>query len=347
MIVLKEKSVKVFTISPRTLDPALYWQNIQNVVRWSEQYDYTGVLIFTGNDTYAEPWLVAQSVIAQTRKLCPLVAVNPVYMHPFTAAKMISSLAYLYQRKVFLNMVTGTALSYLEGFNDRLEHDDRYERLGEYISIIQSLVAGQGLTSFDGKFYKVADLQLLPKIPSALCPEFLLAGQSEAARKLAAAVGAIGMQMLQPDLGEATGDAQGIHFGIITRPAAAESWQEARALFPQDQEGQHILDLSMRNTDSIWKKKMRLASRIEDLKSAGGESEETGYWLQPFRNFKADCPYFVGDYERVADLLVRLITKGASLFILDIPAREEEFRHINAAFRLAGSKLGSASAGSA
>jgi alkanesulfonate monooxygenase len=338
MIGLSEKEVKVFTISPRTLDPALYWRNIQSVVRWSEQYDCTGVLIFTGNDTFAEPWLVAQSVIAQTRRLSPLVAVNPVYMHPFTTAKMISSLAYLYQRKVYLNMVTGTALSFLEGFNDRLEHDERYERLGEYISIIQSLVMGQGLTSFDGKFYKVANLQLMPKVPPELRPEFLLAGQSEAARKLARAAGAIGMQMLPPDPDEATA-AEGIHFGIITRPEDREAWQVARASFPEDQEGQHILDISMRNTDSIWKKKMRLASKIEDLKSAGGEGEETGYWLQPFRNFKADCPYFVGAYERVADLLVRLIRKGTSLFILDIPAREEEFQHIRAAFRLAGRRL--------
>ena len=223
IIKLPEKTINVFTISPRTLDLTLYWQNIQSVVRWSEQYDCTGVLIFTGNDTYVEPWLVAHDVIRQTQNLCPLVAVNPVYMHPFTAAKMVSSFAYLYGRKVFLNMVTGAALSYLEGFNDRLEHDERYERLGEYIEIVKSLIAGQGLTSFDGKFYKTSGLQLLPKVPEALRPEFLLAGQSEAARSLSQRVGAIGMQMLQPEMERAVGEAHGIHFGIITRSTTAAS----------------------------------------------------------------------------------------------------------------------------
>ena len=53
----------------------------------------------------------------------------------------------------------------------------------------------------------------------------------------------------------------------------------------------------MKNTDSIWKKKMRLASKIRDLKGSEAVDESTGYWLQPFRNFKADCPYFVGDYD--------------------------------------------------
>ena len=46
-----------------------------------------------------------------TERLSPLIAVNPISMHPFTAAKCISSLANLYSRKVFLNMVAGTALS--------------------------------------------------------------------------------------------------------------------------------------------------------------------------------------------------------------------------------------------
>ena len=152
------KRIEVFTISPRTLDEKEYWQNIQDVVDWSEKYVCTGVLIFTGNDTYIDPWLVSQSVLMRTRTLEPLIAVNPIYMHPFTAAKMISSFAYLYQRKVWLNLVTGAALTYLDAFSDNLSHDDRYERLFEYALIIDELLAGKGLTSFDGRFYKVSDL---------------------------------------------------------------------------------------------------------------------------------------------------------------------------------------------
>ena len=44
--------------------------------------------------------------VLDTKNLCPLVAVNPVYMHPFAAAKMVSSFALMYQRKVYLNMIT-------------------------------------------------------------------------------------------------------------------------------------------------------------------------------------------------------------------------------------------------
>jgi len=328
----REKRIEVFTISPRTLDHKEYWQNIQNVVNWSEKYACTGVLIFTGNDTFVDPWLVAHSVLTQTRRLEPLIAVNPIYMHPFTAAKMISSFAYLYQRKVWLNLVTGAALTYLDTFYDNLSHDDRYERLLEYTLIIDALLAGKGLTSFDGRFYKVSDLQLVPKAPENLRPGYFLAGQSDAARRVASKLNACSMQMLQPEFQHQPDGARGIHFGIVTRTTRGQAWEAARGWFPEDEDGHMMLDLSMQNTDSVWKRRMKLLS--ED-----GELRDNGYWLGPFRNFKADCPYLVGAYSEVADVITQLILQGMDTFILDLPASEQEFHHAQAAFRLAQQKL--------
>lgn len=93
-----------------------------------------------------------------------------------------------------------------------------------------------------------------------------------------------------------------------------------------------ILDLSMQNTDSVWKRRMKLLSEDAELC-------RNGYWLNPFRNFKADCPYLVGDYERVAGMIVQLITRGVDMFIIDLPADEREFHHLHAAFSLAKQQL--------
>jgi alkanesulfonate monooxygenase len=326
------KRIEVFTISPRTLDHKEYWRNIQNVINWSEKYACTGVLIFTGNDTYVDPWLVGHSVLTQSRALEPLIAVNPIYMHPFTAARMISSFAYLYQRKVWLNLVTGAALTYLEAFHDNLSHDDRYERLLEYGLIIDDLLAGDGLTSFDGRFYKVTDLQVVPKMPENLRPGYFLAGQSDAARRAASKLNACNMQMLQPGFQNQLNGARGIHFGIIARATREQAWKAAHDWFPEDEEGHMMLDYSMQNTDSAWKRQMKLLS--EDAKLS-----DNGYWLQPFQNFKADCPYLVGAHSEVADVITQLIIHGVDTFIIDLPAKEEEFDHANAAFRLAYQRL--------
>lgn len=327
-MILPGREIRVFTISPRTLDTTQYWQDIQHMIQWSDRYDCTGILIFTGNDTYIDPWIVAQTVLTETRQLSPLIAVNPVYMHPFTAAKMVSSFAYVWQRKVFLNMVTGTALSHLAALHDDLSHDERYLRLSEYIQLMQALLASPTPVTFSGQFYSCTNLQLLPPVPPQLRPEYLIAGSSEAALQIRAQTGAIGMQMLKPTLSRDLADDKAIHFGIVTRSETSEAWQAAQRHFPEDTLKQSMLDFSMNNTDSVWKRRLKIAADQPD-------KSDTGYWLAPFRNFMADCPYVVGDYQQVAELLANLIVQGIDCFVLDIPAHEEEFQHIHAAFALA------------
>jgi alkanesulfonate monooxygenase len=69
------------------------------------------------------------------------------------------------------------------------------------------------------------------------------------------------------------------------------------------------------------------------------EAARPGYWLNPFKTFQADCPYFVGSHEQVAQLISRLVRAGASKFILDIPGHEEEFENVAAAFGAADALL--------
>lgn len=325
-------TVRTFAISPRTQDQATYWQNIRDVAKWSDTYGLTGILLFEGNDTYINPWLAAHASIVETSHLSPLVAVNPVYMHPFTAAKMVSSLALMYQRKVYLNMIAGTALSHLEALHQNSSHDDRYERLREYMQIVSALLNSRKPVTFSGRFYSVSNLQLQPSIPSSLLPEFFLAGQSDAAQSICRDLNAIGLQMLQPGIEKGLTPTRAMHFGITTRRDDAEAWSAARQLFPESEEDQLVLDLSMSNTDSVWKRRMRIAAAQPHL-------ADPAYWLTPFRNFKADCPYVVGAHERVADVLVRLIEAGIDVFVLDIPARKEEFQHVRCAFDIAQDAL--------
>ena len=295
IIRLPEKEVKVFTISPRTTDEKLYLENIENVTQWSEQYDCTGVLIFTGNDTYIDPWLIAQRVLCQTRQVSPLIAVNPIYMHPFTAAK---------SRYASVTAQVDVQENYTVRKNFTLKAGQitvtPTSALAQAGYAADELIAGQGLTSFNGEFYKVTNSQLLPRIPRRLQPRYLLAGQSDAAHQVASALGAVTMRMLPPDLESDLKGATGIHFGITTRSGEKDAWEAAFSMFPEDSMGQQILGSSMQNTDSVWKRKMYLTPEDESLKARG-------YWLGPFRNFKADCPYLVGDYHKTANVIASLI----------------------------------------
>jgi alkanesulfonate monooxygenase len=250
-------------------------------------------------------------------------------MHPFTVAKMIASLVRLHGRKIYLNMVTGTALSHQTAMGDGLSHDERYDRLAEYILIVKALLGSTRPLSFAGRYYQTDHLQLFPGISSDKAPEFLLAGQSDAARKVCAATGSIAMQMLPADLRDASSDIPGMHFGIVARESKGAAWKAAKTLFPENQEHRAMLDYSMSNTDAAWKRRMKADAER-------GAAAKNGYWLSPFANFQADCPYLVGSHTYIADVLRRLTQRGVTTFVLDIPAREEEFLNLNRVLEMSG-----------
>ena len=103
-------SLSVFSTCPSsTTAPDHYPRRVAEVARWSERAGCTGILIYTDN-SLADPWMVSQIVLQNTRSLCPLVAVQPVYMHPYSVAKMVSTLGFLYGRRMFLNMLDVTPM---------------------------------------------------------------------------------------------------------------------------------------------------------------------------------------------------------------------------------------------
>jgi len=161
------------TCPPRktTVDKRSYLEDVIDVAQWSEQAGYKGILVYTANAAQADPWVLAQIILQNTREVSPLVAVQPIYMHPYTVAKLIASLGSLYGRRIDLNMVAGGFKTDLAALNDDTPHDERYERLVEYTAIVMRLLASPTAISFAGRFYTVERLRLGPTLPNARgCP---------------------------------------------------------------------------------------------------------------------------------------------------------------------------------
>lgn len=91
--------LQVFSTCPSSSSAAQnYLQRVVETARWSEAAGCHGLLIYTDN-SLVDPWMVAQVVIQNSRFQAPLVAVQPVYMHPYTVAKKVASLALLHGRR--------------------------------------------------------------------------------------------------------------------------------------------------------------------------------------------------------------------------------------------------------
>src|SRR5262249_702150 len=153
--------------------------------------------IYTDNGI-ADPWLVAQIVVENTERLMPLVAVQPIYMHPYAVAKLVSSIAFLHDRRIALNMLAGGFRNDLIALRDRTEHDDRYVSLTEYSRIIRSLLEGDDAIGFHGKYYSVTNLKMTPSLPPELFPEILISGSSAAGMACAKEISATAIRYPQP-----------------------------------------------------------------------------------------------------------------------------------------------------
>ncbi len=300
---------------------ASYSGRVDEVSRWSENAGYRGALVYTDNGLL-DPWLVANMVIAGTEALRPLVAVQPAYMHPYSVAKLISSLGHIHGRAVDVNWVAGGFVRDLRALGDGTAHDRRYDRIVEYASVVSDLLLGRSV-DLDGDFYQVSGLALNPTLDDRLLPQQTLSGSSEAGVAAAVALGATAVQYPEPRLASSaplgcadqTGSL-GIRVGIIAREDEADAWRVARSRFPPDRRGQLVHRLAMAVSDSSWHRQLSNAAKHDF-----GDSP---YWMVPFENYKTFCPYLVGTPERIAAELAEYLRRGCDTIITDVPFSAEE-----------------------
>jgi alkanesulfonate monooxygenase len=326
-----KEQVRIFSTCPQSRDfsPERYLKEVADVARWSEEAGCEGILVYTDN-SLADPWLVSQIILQSTKKLCPLVATQPIYMHPYSVAKMVASLGFLHGRRLWLNMVAGGFKNDLTALNDTTPHDKRYQRLIEYTLIVKRLLESSAPVSFEGEFYKVDKVKMTPPLDPQLVPGILVSGSSPAGLEAARAIGATAVKYPRPPKDYVSDPAPegigcGIRIGIVARSTEEEAWKVAYQRFPADRNGQIAHQLAMKVSDSHWHKQLSDATQANGMR-------EGAYWMWPFQNYHTFCPYLVGDYAQVSEHIALYQRLGYRTFILDIPPSREELEHIRIVF---------------
>jgi len=276
------------------------------------------MLIYADN-SIIDPWVVADRVLNVTKRLAPLVAVQPIYMHPYSVAKKVVSFGFMYQRQVCLNMIAGGFRGDLLALGDPTPHDERYARLIEYTQIIQRLLKGDAV-SLTGAYYTVQNLRLSPAMMAPM-PQILMSGSSDAGRAAVIELGITGVEYPEPahqiDLNKLPAS-RGIRVGIIADDDRDIAWRRALERFPPDRRGQLQQAMAVKVSDSSWHQILNTRATEEE----GGPAGDSPYWLWPYKQYATFCPYLVGTYQRVAEEIARYLQLGYKTFILDIPREE-------------------------
>ena len=321
------KTLKLFSTCPQSKDHTgqSYRAVVEECSQWSERQGFKGMLIYTDN-SLVDPWMMAQIVLEATESLQPLVAVQPVYMHPYSAAKMVATLGFIHRRKVALNLVAGGFRNDLLALGDDTPHDDRYTRVVEYAHILLGLLRGDEPVSFEGKYYQARNLRMVPELPPDLFPDVMLSGSSQAGLDAARTLAATAIRYPQDPEKDAPwpradGVATGLRVGIIARETSEAAWDEAWTRFPDDRRGEITRQLATRTSDSRWHLALAESAPNDPLAT---DRPASPYWLHPFQQYHTNCPYLVGSYDEVAAELSNYTSLGDRTMIVDIPHEEND-----------------------
>ena len=307
-------------------------EHIRSVATWTEQAGLDGLLIVVFNRTLA-PWVSAQVIIESTEHLSPLVALQPLYAHPFALARTIASLTHLYERRIDLNLVAGGSADDLHGLGDTLNSDERYRRLADYTRIVMHLLSSETPLVLDSPFFRLDGLSLSTRPPPQDLPRLFLAGSSEGAQKCAAEVGALRVQNAEPltrGHKEAIHSGIAIKVGIITRPSHSEAWKAAEARFPDDPQRQGTPYPALSKAESEWQRQLAKLDAEYD-----NESGESVFWMRAFQRKEKQFGYLVGSYREVASYLMQYLSMGVRSFVLDVPYSADEVAHSSQAMLMA------------
>jgi alkanesulfonate monooxygenase len=314
-------------------DLANFLQTILNIAVHADIYGYEGIL-FHFNHLMLDPFILGSWIIQNTKKISPIIAVQPNYSTPVATAKMVQSLSYLYGRKVVLNMITGAAKNELEQVYESLDHDQRYLRLSEYIQVLKMAFSSNQPLNFNGEYYKYKDLKVSPGISTELIPDFFIAGSSSASTNVAFNHADVYITHPEPvdlyrnsvsnNLDHSKIKA-GIKIGIIARETKEEAWEIARSRYPQNSRGKIITGMK-KKSESNWLKQMAVL---------GTEAEhyDDVYWMGGFNSGLANNPILVGSIEEVTAYMIKYFEAGVSVVIVAGLNTEDDFKFTDKVFK--------------
>ena len=294
--------------------------------------------------------LIACAVGAATTKLKFIVAYRMGLMQPTTFVQQINTLSGLIGGRVALNVVAGSSAAEQRGYGDFLDHDERYARAEEFLTICRGLWKRNGDIDFAGKYCRVEGARLNTPFlaPSRTSPEIYVSGHSQQAQQLAVACGSSWLRLIDTPESLAPsvrrfreqGTEVSLRLAIICRPTHEEAVQAGKAMLPDEDIGKQ-------------ERAILSGSESQTLKQALAAADDVG-WLN--RNLWAGLvPYYgssaitlLGSPQELAEIFMEYKRIGVTQFIISGWPKLEEMlifgREVLPLVRQAESKEGSVAA---
>jgi alkanesulfonate monooxygenase len=262
--------------------------------------------------------LVACAVGQFCPKLKFIVAYRMGLMQPATFVQQINTLSGLIGGRVSLNIVAGSSTIEQHGYGDFLDHDERYSRAEEFLSVCHSFWANNGDVNFDGKYCHVEKGKIFTpfQAPDRAEPEIYVSGHSEQAQHLALTQGSCYLRLidtpekLSPTV--ARFREQGIEvclrLCVVCRPTHEEAIAAANALLPSEEVGREERGILSRSDSKTLKDALAAADTV------GWMNRNLWAGLVPY--YGSSAITLVGSPRDLADAFLEYKRIGVTQFII-------------------------------
>lgn len=215
---------------------------------------------------------VACAVGQATSKLKFIVAYRMGLMQPTTFVQQINTLSGLIGGRVALNIVAGSSTLEQRGYGDFLEHDERYARAEEFLTVCHSFWANNGEVNFAGKYCHVERGKLYTPFlaPDRTAPEIYVSGHSEQAQQLALTQGSCWLRLidtpekLRPMVAgfRENGVEVCLRLCVVCRPTREEALAAAQGLLPPEDIGRQERGILSSSDSQTLKEALAVADNV-------------------------------------------------------------------------------------
>jgi alkanesulfonate monooxygenase len=316
-------------------DGFTYIDYIAQVAKAAELAGFEGALLPTG----PEPWIAAAALARETRRLRFLIAFQATWTLPAYAAQQAAILQHLSHGRLDWNIITGGNPASQRAQGDFLDHDQRYQRTGEFLDIIQGLWSNERF-SYNGNIYRLENGALPPHLGNERKPGVYFSGFSDPALDVAARHADVYLNWAEPveqlkphiERVRELADKQGrtVRFGLrvdlFARETEDAAWRDLRRQF-----------------DKLDGKPSTLSKAFTSTSDSVGGARQTAYhqniqrfddliigpnlWAGFAKAKPGPTVGLVGSHENIAERLAEYRDAGFSTFILaGNPHLEEALR---------------------
>ncbi|OLS63794.1 LLM class flavin-dependent oxidoreductase [Pseudomonas putida] len=316
-------------------DGFTYIDYIAQVAKAAELAGFEGALLPTG----PEPWIVAAALARETRRLRFLVAFQATWTLPAYAAQQAAILQHLSHGRLDWNIITGGNPASQRAQGDFLDHDQRYQRTGEFLDIIDGLWNNERF-SYEGEIYRLENGALPPGLGNERKPAVYFSGFSDPALDVAARHADVYLNWAEPvdklrphiERVRELADKQGrsVRFGLrvdlFARETEDAAWRDLRRQFERlEGKPSTVSSAFTRASDSVGG--ARQTAYHQNIQDFDDLILGPNLWAGFAKAKPGPTVGLVGSHQNIAERLAEYRDAGFSTFILaGNPHLEEALR---------------------